>query len=49
MGSSEERGSGLGLAIVETIAKAHRGSVEAESNLGEGTRMRLRSPLPSGA
>ena len=48
MGSSEERGSGLGLAIVETIAKAHRGSVEAESNLGEGTRMRLRLPLPSG-
>jgi two-component system, OmpR family, sensor histidine kinase VicK len=42
---SEERGSGLGLAIAKTIAEAHDGSVEAESRLGEGTRMSLHLPL----
>jgi PAS domain S-box-containing protein len=47
--SSEERGSGLGLAIAKTIAEAHGGSVEAESRLGEGTRMFLRLPLANGA
>ena len=47
--SSEERGSGLGLAIAKTIAEAHGGSVEAESRLGEGTRMLLRLPLANGA
>jgi PAS domain S-box-containing protein len=47
--SSEERGSGLGLAIAKTIAEAHGGSVEAQSRLGEGTRMFLRLPLANGA
>jgi PAS domain S-box-containing protein len=42
---SEERGSGLGLAIAKTIAEAHDGSVEAESRLGEGTRVSLHLPL----
>ncbi len=47
--SSEERGSGLGLAIAKTIAEAHGGSVEAQSRLGEGTRMFLRLPLANGS
>jgi PAS domain S-box-containing protein len=48
-GSSQERGSGPGLCIAKTIAGAHGGSLEAESRLGEGTRMFLRLPLANGS
>lgn len=37
-------GNGLGLAIVDSIVKAHRGSVSAESGAG-GTVFRVRLPL----
>ncbi len=47
-GSSQERGTGLGLPIAEAIVRAHGGSIEAESRLGEGTRMLLRFPLAEG-
>jgi signal transduction histidine kinase len=40
-------GSGLGLAIVRQIAEAHGGSVEVESEPGEGARFVLRLPLPA--
>lgn len=36
--------SGLGLTIVRQIAEAHRGRVELESTLGEGSRFTLRLP-----
>jgi signal transduction histidine kinase len=38
-------GSGLGLAIAQTIARAHRGTLSARSELGCGTTFLLRLPL----
>ena len=38
-------GSGLGLAIAQTIARAHRGSLSARSELGSGSTFILRLPL----
>ena len=34
-------GSGLGLSIVKSVVEAHGGTVDAESNPGEGTTLRL--------
>jgi signal transduction histidine kinase len=38
-------GAGLGLSIAEWIAEAHRGSIQAFSVLGEGSRFRVSFPL----
>lgn len=38
-------GSGLGLAIVRDLVEAHGGQIRAESEPGQGTRMRLTLPL----
>jgi signal transduction histidine kinase len=38
-------GSGLGLAIARAIARAHRGSLSARSELGSGSTFLLRLPL----
>ncbi|MFZ0918211.1 MAG: ATP-binding protein [Candidatus Udaeobacter sp.] len=38
------RGTGLGLAIVKHIAQLHGGHVEAESDMGKGTTIRLVLP-----
>jgi two-component system sensor histidine kinase BaeS len=40
-------GFGLGLAIVKQIAEAHGGSVEIKSEIGAGTRVRIRLPIAS--
>jgi signal transduction histidine kinase len=40
------RGSGLGLAIVRAIAEAHKGHVELESRLGEGSTFTMVLPRP---
>jgi two-component system, OmpR family, sensor kinase len=37
-------GFGLGLSIVKQIAEAHQGSVELASQIGAGTRVRIRLP-----
>lgn len=44
-------GTGLGLAIVERVIKNHRGMLEIESTLGEGTTVRVVLPVepPSSA
>jgi two-component system, OmpR family, phosphate regulon sensor histidine kinase PhoR len=39
------RGTGLGLAIVKHIAQLHDGYVEAESELGKGTTIRMVLPI----
>jgi two-component system phosphate regulon sensor histidine kinase PhoR len=44
--SRELGGTGLGLAIVKHIAQLHGGRVEAESELGKGTTIRVVLPEP---
>ena len=44
-GPDEVRGTGLGLAIVKHIAQLHGGHVEAESELGKGTTIRMLLPI----
>lgn len=46
-GMSGPAGFGLGLAIVQSILKLHGGKIEAQSTLGEGTRIKLYFPLSS--
>jgi signal transduction histidine kinase/tetratricopeptide (TPR) repeat protein len=41
---SSIKGSGIGLTIVDHIVKAHGGEVFLESELGKGTKVRLRFP-----
>ncbi|MBI3522261.1 MAG: HAMP domain-containing histidine kinase [Chloroflexi bacterium] len=45
--SAESRGAGLGLAIAKGIVTAHGGQIDAESELGRGTRIRF--TLPAGS
>jgi two-component system phosphate regulon sensor histidine kinase PhoR len=40
------RGAGLGLAIVRAIVRAHRGRVEVESEVGQGSIFRIFLPVP---
>ncbi len=45
--SRELGGTGLGLAIVKHIVQAHGGSLRIESQLNQGTTVRLLLPLPA--
>jgi two-component system phosphate regulon sensor histidine kinase PhoR len=47
--SNEHPGTGLGLSIVKHIAQVHGGSVEAESELGKGTRISVVLPISAAA
>ncbi|MEJ5330169.1 MAG: ATP-binding protein [Desulfobaccales bacterium] len=40
-------GTGLGLSIVYGIIEKHRGTIEVESKVGEGTTFIIRLPLPA--
>jgi two-component system phosphate regulon sensor histidine kinase PhoR len=42
--SGEQSGTGLGLSIVKHIAQLHRGTVEAQSELGKGTTITVTLP-----
>lgn len=44
--SREAGGTGLGLAIVKHIIQQHGGSIDAESRVGEGTRVHFLIPFP---
>ena len=43
--SSDSRGSGLGLAIAKDLVEAHGGSINAQSQIGEGTTISFNLPL----
>lgn len=38
-------GTGLGLSIVKTIVQKHRGEIEVDSKLGQGSRFTIRLPM----
>lgn len=43
--SKDSRGSGLGLAIVRNLVAAHGGEVDARSEVGKGTTIRVTLPM----
>ena len=43
--SRETHGSGLGLSIAKWIAEIHHGSIDLQSQAGQGTRVTIRLPL----
>jgi signal transduction histidine kinase/DNA-binding response OmpR family regulator len=47
--ADEQPGSGIGLALVADMTSAHGGSVEVESELGEGSRFIVRLPRYNGS
>jgi len=44
--SRQEGGTGLGLSICKFIVAAHKGSIDLESKLGEGTKFKITLPKP---
>jgi signal transduction histidine kinase len=45
--SSKDGGTGLGMVIVKNVVEAHRGRLDVDSRMGEGTTVTMRLPLRS--
>lgn len=45
--STKPKGSGLGLYVVKKIAEEHQGSVSVESEVGKGTKVKIKLPTGS--
>ena len=45
--STKEKGTGLGLSVVYGIVERHGGELDVKSEVGKGTRLRMRLPLVS--
>jgi two-component system, NtrC family, sensor histidine kinase HydH len=45
--STKPGGSGLGLPTSRKIVEAHGGTIDAESEVGRGTKFTIRLPVPS--
>jgi len=43
--AKKTRGSGLGLTLAKHIIEAHEGRIEAESEVGKGSKFTIRIPL----
>lgn len=43
--TTKSRGTGLGLAVVKKIIERHRGTIDVQSRVGEGTTFSIRLPL----
>src|SRR5207342_3130175 len=43
--TTKKKGTGLGLMIVQRIVREHKGRIELESHVGQGTAFRLWLPL----
>jgi signal transduction histidine kinase len=43
--TTKEKGSGIGLAIAQKIVDSHHGSIDVESEVGEGTVFTIKLPL----
>jgi two-component system nitrogen regulation sensor histidine kinase GlnL len=47
--TTKSNGTGLGLAVTEHLVAQHGGTIDIESELGRGTRIRVRLPVAAGS
>jgi two-component system NtrC family sensor kinase len=47
--TTKEKGTGLGLSVVYGIIDRHGGTIDIESQVGQGTTVHVRLPVAAGA